>query len=97
MIELSADAQYLLDNNLNPYDKSPNGPQVKTYRTRAGKLQVMPSFELNERMDEEGEGFCLACGEQQTAEPDMARGECECCGANKVYGAAELALLGLVF
>ncbi len=39
-------------------------------------------------------GFCLACGEEQGGcEPDMRRGLCENCGARKVYGADELAIM----
>lgn len=36
-------------------------------------------------------GFCIACGnEQEGCEPDAREYECEACGADKVYGAAEL-------
>ena len=43
------------------------------------------------------EGFCLACGEvAYGVEPDARKYECECCGAAKVYGGEELALMGLV-
>ena len=40
-------------------------------------------------------GICLACGEEQEGvEPDARRYECESCGANKVYGAEELLMMG---
>ena len=40
-------------------------------------------------------GFCLACGEQQEGcEPDARRYECESCGQRKVYGAAEVLMMG---
>ena len=42
-------------------------------------------------------GFCVACGaEADGCEPDMRRGQCEICGAFKVYGAEEL-LMSLAF
>jgi hypothetical protein len=47
--------------------------------------------------DEDGVGFCLACGEEsECVEPDARGYTCECCGKPKVYGAAEIALMGLV-
>ena len=40
-------------------------------------------------------GFCLACGEENYGvEPDARRYECEGCGAERVYGAEELLLMG---
>jgi hypothetical protein len=39
-------------------------------------------------------GICLACGaEHDGCEPDMRRGECEVCGAYKVYGAEEALMM----
>ncbi len=36
-------------------------------------------------------GFCTACGaDAEGCEPDMRKGECECCGERAVYGAEEL-------
>lgn len=36
-------------------------------------------------------GFCVQCGnEQEGCEPDARDYECEACGENTVYGAAEL-------
>ena len=69
---------------------------MKAYTAKNGKQQFMPSMEEAMEMDNEGEGFCLACGETQAAEPDARRYTCDCCGAAKVYGAAELVLMGLV-
>lgn len=41
--------------------------------------------------DLDNPGFCIACGEEADGcEPDARRYECEFCGENKVYGAAEL-------
>jgi hypothetical protein len=39
-------------------------------------------------------GFCVACGsDADGCEPDMRRGQCEICGANRVYGAEELLMM----
>lgn len=71
---------------------------MKTYTNRAGELQFMPSIEELEAMDEDMEGFCLACGETQSGvEPDARKYVCDACGKAKVYGAAELALMGLCY
>jgi hypothetical protein len=60
-------------------------------------MTTKPTQALVLEMDDDNQGFCLACGEvQDDCEPDAARYTCECCGENKVYGAAELALMGLV-
>lgn len=41
-------------------------------------------------------GFCLACGEEAYGvEPDAREYECESCGERKVYGAAELLIMGV--
>jgi len=41
-------------------------------------------------------GFCLDCGFMSgPAEPDARQYRCEHCGAHKVYGAMEIALMGL--
>lgn len=40
-------------------------------------------------------GFCLACGEEAfDCEPDARGYECESCGERKVYGAAEVLMMG---
>lgn len=71
---------------------------AKQYTTKSGILQWMPSIEEVQEMDENSEGFCLACGNiQGGCEPDARRYECDDCGKPKVYGAAELALMGLVY
>ena len=68
---------------------------MRQYRTRAGRTQVMPSVDEIQSMSDACEGWCLACGSTQAAEPDARRYECEACGAPKVYGAEELILMGL--
>lgn len=70
---------------------------MKAYTAKNGKRQFMPSIEEAMELDENGLGFCLACGEHQEAEPDVSKDVCRLCGAAKVYGAAELALMGLVY
>ena len=40
-------------------------------------------------------GFCTDCGNSQDGcEPDARNYECESCGANQVYGAMELLIMG---
>ena len=68
---------------------------MRQYRTRAGKMQIMPSVDEVQAMDDAMEGWCLACGSTQAAEPDARRYVCESCGAAKVYGAEQLVLMGL--
>lgn len=68
---------------------------MKKYLAKSGKEQFKPSISECEQMDCNGEGFCLACGETQAAEPDARRYTCDACGAHKVYGAAELVLMGI--
>jgi len=70
---------------------------MKAYQTKAGATQYKPSLEEIEAMDEAGDGFCLACGNEQRAEPDARRYPCDACGARKVFGAQELALMGLFY
>jgi len=58
-------------------------------------FDTMEVIEAAER--EDGTGFCTACGEEAYGcEPDARGYECECCGERKVYGAAEIVLMGLV-
>ncbi|SEA87551.1 hypothetical protein [Rubrimonas cliftonensis] len=57
-----------------------------------------PGVSLDDLIDaaqhEDGVGFCLDCGaENHGVEPDAERYPCESCGALKVYGAEQIALL----
>lgn len=71
---------------------------IQNYRARSGATQYKPSLALVMVMNSEEQGFCLACGEvQEAVEPDARKGTCASCGASKVYGAEELASMGLVF
>jgi hypothetical protein len=61
-------------------------------RTRA----KLPSYEriIEALESDESMGFCLACGaDAYGVEPDMRAGECDECGAAKVYGAEECLIL----
>lgn len=56
-------------------------------------------FDLDEIIaaDQDMQGFCLACGAlRDGCEPDARDYECEVCGERKVYGAGEIAIMGLV-
>lgn len=45
--------------------------------------------------NDEGTGFCLACGESQDdCEPDAREYTCESCGKPRVYGAEEIIIMG---
>lgn len=55
------------------------------------------TLEQIEQADADMYGFCLACGtERECCEPDARKYNCEECGLNLVYGAQEIALMGLV-
>ena len=42
-------------------------------------------------------GFCLACGwRRENVEPDAKNYECHACERRAVYGASEIAIMGLV-
>lgn len=72
--------------------------RIKQYTSKAGAQQFKPSVQLLEELDADNMGFCLACGDTADGvEPDAVRYTCDCCGSKKVYGAAELALMGLCF
>ena len=72
--------------------------RTKLYTAKSGVQQYKPSIQLLEELSSDSMGFCLACGETaDEVEPDAIMYTCECCGANKVYGAEELALMCLYF
>jgi hypothetical protein len=53
--------------------------------------------DIEEALSEGTMGYCVACGsEAYGVEPDARKYECEVCGENKVYGAQELLIMGLV-
>ena len=44
--------------------------------------------------DEKNPGFCVGCGKRVNGvEPDARKYECKKCGASRVYGAEQLALM----
>lgn len=54
-------------------------------------------LELIEEAIEDYTGFCIECGaERDSCEPDAREYDCYECGANAVYGAEELLVMGLV-
>ena len=60
--------------------------QMMTFRLEA----------IQEAMDSQC-GFCVSCGaERECCEPDARKYDCPECGKNKVYGAEELIVMGLV-
>lgn len=70
---------------------------AKEYTSKGGRTLIKPSFDEARQCDDDGCGWCLACGFDGTpAEPDARRYACEECGEKKVFGAAELILMGLV-
>lgn len=53
--------------------------------------------DLQEAIHEGNMGFCVACGcEAFSVEPDARNYTCEYCDENKVFGAEEILLMGLV-
>ena len=71
--------------------------EFKEYTAKNGETQLKPSAATLEELVQDDLGFCLACGETQSTEPDAVRYECECCGEAKVYGATELLLRGIFY
>lgn len=68
------------------------------YRNHAGEIQYKVPAEMLNELEYDNAGWCLACAEvQYGVEPDAVKYECESCGKRKVYGVAELALMGLVY
>lgn len=71
---------------------------MRQYKAKCGAMQFMPSLREVQEASENFDGFCLACGNVQSGvEPDARKYVCESCGKPKVYGAEELALMGLVY
>lgn len=70
------------------------------YRAKNGKTGRLPVFvDTQEFMSysDNGEGWCLSCGELACGvEPDARRYECEFCGEKAVYGFEELLVRNLV-
>jgi hypothetical protein len=65
--------------------------------SKTGVKYYLPTLKDIEEAIADYSGFCLACGTvADGVEPDARRYECECCGASKVYGAEECALMGWV-
>lgn len=53
--------------------------------------------EALEAADQDCGGFCIVCGDEADGcEPDARKYKCESCGMHQVYGAGEIALMGLM-
>lgn len=73
-------------------------PLFTGYTSRSGEKLFKPSIENVMALSHLGRGFCLACADDNdNVEPDAIKGLCDSCGERKVYGAEQLALMGLVF
>jgi len=71
---------------------------MKQYHAKNGNIQWKPSMAEALAASENCGGFCLACGAENSGiEPDARKSRCECCGAQKVYGAEELILMNLIY
>ena len=67
------------------------------YTTKTGARQFRPRLSEREWNQDDGAGFCLACGsDAEGVEPDARQYPCAACGARKVYGLEQLAIMGLL-
>ena len=87
----AAEALRISEADLPPEQK----PAAQTKLAEAKQKKRKPRIEISAVMAaverDDGTGFCIACGEEQSGcEPDARRVECESCGELKVYGAEEL-------
>jgi hypothetical protein len=70
--------------------------QYPKFREGVQNPRTFSMEELKEAMESQS-GFCLKCGaERGECEPDARKYKCESCGANAVYGAEEIVIMGLV-
>lgn len=73
---------------------------MKAYKNKRGDARFMQTIKTltNAVQDDNSTGFCIGCGnEQMGVEPDMRKGHCDDCGAELVYGAEELMMMGLCY
>jgi len=67
------------------------------YNSRNKMIPHRFTIEQIEEADKNYGGFCIACGaEASGVEPDARKYECEECDHCQVYGASEIAIMGLV-
>ena len=86
-----AEALRISEQELPPEQK----PVAQTVLAEAKHKKRKPRIEISAVMAaverDDGTGFCITCGEEQSGcEPDARRVECDSCGEKKVYGAEEL-------
>ena len=68
------------------------------YQAKNGNKQWKPSIELAMALAHDSMGFCLSCADEvPNVEPDAGKYLCPSCGAHKVYGAEQLAIMGLTY
>ena len=61
------------------------------------KNKIRFSLEDIETAMEDYDGYCLACGASKSnVEPDAENYHCDECDADKVYGAEQILIMGLV-
>ena len=71
---------------------------IRSYTAKNGLQLWKSSLPWAMTLSARNEGFCLSCAESASGvEPDAMRHTCPACGADKVYGAEALTLMGLTF
>jgi len=66
--------------------------QILTNEKKLTVEEILEAAEA-EMIGTENPGFCLNCGERhEGCEPDARNYECDSCGEDKVFGAAEIAI-----
>jgi DNA-directed RNA polymerase subunit RPC12/RpoP len=89
-----------------PYEITEAFPHPFVHQTCSadpkGKLQQIETIHrivvTAEEAHDHGNGACLACGAEVASgiEPDARQYDCEACGAARVYGIEELAIMGML-
>jgi hypothetical protein len=70
---------------------------TKGKKIMAKKKSLTFTIEQIEQADADYGGFCIKCGaEADGVEPDARNYPCDACGENQVFGAGEIAIMGLV-
>jgi len=61
-------------------------------------MRITLTFDEYAAANHEMNGFCLACGAESMGpcEPDARNYPCEECGKNKVFGAEECMMMGVI-
>lgn len=68
---------------------------TQTSEVTVAKPKICVTESEYTEMDNDSQGFCLKCHEPaDSVEPDACNYTCDSCGAEQVFGAAELLLMG---